>query len=140
MTRTTRDASLDLAARYLRAMDEARFDAVHALLSDGAVHEVPFAPESLGRRHEGREQIVALYAQAADMLVNTRVENLSIDTLAETPTTVVCRYDFDATLSSDGVSFRSAYVLFLHVRDGLIERVVELFDPAPLQAALSGPS
>ncbi|MEO3874914.1 nuclear transport factor 2 family protein [Nonomuraea sp. B12E4] len=89
------------------------------LYAEDSVIEIPFVPEGVPTRFEGREGHRDRFERAARTIRRDRVDNVVIHETAD-PEVVVLEYDLHSTLIGSGRPVVLSYIMVMRVRDGLI--------------------
>ena len=138
MNDATTNASVAVVRSFLDALDRADLEAMHELLDpDGFVFEMPYAPESLGRRIDGRDAFIDFEREVPKLFGPERVHDVKADALASDPNEVVVEHGVTIDLVSGG-DYANSIISRFSIRDGKILRFVEYFDPIQVVIALGG--
>jgi ketosteroid isomerase-like protein len=131
-------ASVAVVRRFLDALDGADLETMHELLdAHGFVFEMPYAPESLGRRIDGRDAFIEFEREVPKLFGPERVHDVKADALASDPNEVVAQHGVSIKLVSGG-EYANNIISRFSIRDGKISRFVEYFDPIQVVVALGG--
>lgn len=139
MTNDHRLKNLDLVRAYTDALNTWDIDTMRDLSTEDVVFELPFRPPTFERETVGREAYMDVLAQARDHMIDgsENLHDLTLDTLASDPDTVIATYKSDMLLRS-GVRYVNEYISRFVCRDGKIARFVEYYDSIILFRALGG--
>ncbi|WP_182902271.1 nuclear transport factor 2 family protein [Microbispora sp. H10830] len=109
----------EIADRFLRASVANAWDDLADLYASDAVIEIPFAPEGVPTRSQGRELFRARFKAAAPL---RRFEKAGPVVIHETrdPEVVIVEYDLHGSMTRSGRPFVFSYVMVMRIRDGLI--------------------
>jgi uncharacterized protein len=132
-----RKANMDIALRYLEAINGWDFDVKRELLDPGVVFEMRFAPAGFPRRIAGVDELMEFLAPLPESIITEGLYDIQIETLHSDPGEVIAFYKSDMQMVQP-VDYRNEYVTRLTVRDGKITRFCEYFDPIPLVVAFGG--
>jgi uncharacterized protein len=125
---------VDVIHRLITGVPEGRWDELPTLYAPDAVVEHPMAlPEPA--RLVGRAAVEAHFAAAAQLPLRMRAENVVVHEGAD-PELAVGEFDYVGVVGD--APFRTANVLVVRVRDGLIVHSRDYHDHARLGAALTG--
>ena len=94
-----------------------KWDQLPSLYAEDAVVVHPFSTDPAVARLEGREQLRAHFARAADMGVDFRAEDVVVHETTD-PEVVIGEFTYRGTLGGQEVTMPEIFVL--RVRDGLI--------------------
>jgi ketosteroid isomerase-like protein len=133
-----RQHNMDVASRYIDAINRWDFETMRELLAEDAVFEMPFAPDGFERKFVGRENILAFVATVPDFIDAENLHDVRLQTYHADPGEVVAEYKSDMVLKPTGLEYRNEYVSRFTVRDGRITRFAEYYDPIRLVVALGG--
>lgn len=125
--------------RYIEIMNRLDIDALGDLFADDVVIRLPFAPDPVPKRTEGRAAALALYAGFPDLITPPAFQDVVISPLADDGE-FVAEYRSDCTMLPTGKPYRNTYISRFSVRDGKLTQVAEFFDPLVFQQALTPPS
>lgn len=109
----------EVADRFLEVAVGGDLPALADLYSEDSVIEIPFAPQGIPTRFEGREGHRSRFAMAANVLRQERVANVVIHESAD-PEVVIVEYDLHGRVVSSGKAFAHTYIMVMRIRDGLI--------------------
>ncbi len=105
MDDAARDANVAIVRKFLDALDASDLDTMYELLAaDGFVFEMPYVPESLGRRIDGRDAFIQFEREIPQLFGPEHVHDLKADTLASDPNEVLAE---PAATTRIGVSVAS---------------------------------
>ena len=138
MTAPDRDANVAIVREFLEALDRSDWDTMYDLLAaDGFVFEMPYAPESLGRRIDGRDLFMDFERTVPQLFGDEHVHDLKVDTLLSDPNEVIAEHRVTIKLVSGG-DYENRCISRFSIRGGAISRFVEHFDPIQVVLALGG--
>jgi ketosteroid isomerase-like protein len=128
---TSPKAIWEKAHAYVRVFDLAGFA---SLFASKAVLEMPFAPQGVPKRLEGRERIQQVLAAAAEKAKAAgrriiRYENIKMH-VTEDPAVIIVEFTLVGQIASTETEYRSSYIQVVTVRDGKIEYFKDYIDPA----------
>lgn len=126
-----------LIKSYLDAVGTLSIEAIAPLFHEDGKLDVPYAPDGIPRRIEGRAAIDAFYKALPEMVTPLNFADYRIWELEESGE-FVAEYTSDSSMKESGAPYRNTYVARITVRDGKIARFAEFFDPIPLVEALGG--
>jgi ketosteroid isomerase-like protein len=121
-------AGTEIVERYIAVMNELDMDALAAILADDVVVRLPFAPDPVPKRTEGKEAVLALYGGFPSLVSPLGFHDLVVSPLAADGE-FLAEYRSDCTMLSTGRPYRNGYVSTFTVRDGRIAAFAEFFDP-----------
>lgn len=135
-----RVSNMDIARRYLEAINAWDFAAMRAMLASDVVFEMPFAPAGFERRIDGLEKVMAFLVQVPGVVVDgsENLHDIVIDTLSTNPNEIVAEYKSNMKLIPTGLGYTNEYVTRFSIRDGKITRFAEYYDAGRLVLALGG--
>lgn len=125
---------LQQAARLLLAKDMAGFVALYA---EDAVMEFPFAPPGQPAEVTGRPALEAYLLHYPELL---DVREFTVSALHETqdPEVIVAEIDAAGFVVATGLPYELRYIAVLTIRDGLITRYRDYWNPLAAQELLGG--
>lgn len=132
-----RARNVALADEYLEAVGTLDIERLAAVLHDDVVLEVPFAPEGVPSRTEGKAAVVEYYSSIPDLVTPLGFGDRKIDTL-ENPDELVTEYSSDCTIIPTGKRYQNTYIARVSIKDGAVVRFAEYFNSAILIKALGG--
>ncbi|WP_067683091.1 nuclear transport factor 2 family protein [Nocardia miyunensis] len=132
-----RAANIDIARRYLDAINAWDFEEKRRLLADDVVFEMRYAPPGFDKRITGKEDVLAFVQKMPVFIVTEGLYDISLETYHSDPGEVIAEYKSDMTLVVP-VEMKNEYVTRFTIRDGKITRFREYFDPIVLIEALGG--
>jgi ketosteroid isomerase-like protein len=133
-----RAQSMAVAGSYIDAINRWDFEAMRELLAGDAVFEMPYAPEGFERKFVGRENIVAFIETVPAFIDAENLHDVRLETYHSEPGEVVAEYRSDMVIKPTGAEYRNEYLARFTVREGLITRFAEYYDPIRLVVALGG--
>jgi uncharacterized protein len=99
------------------------------LFAPDGVHELPFAPQGIPRRLEGRETLREYFAAITGTpLKHASFENMTVYETAD-PDVIIAEYDAHGTVTSTGRPYQLRYLQVVKVRDGQITLWRDYWDP-----------
>lgn len=103
---TTNAARVKAILALADAMD---VDALIDWMADDAVMELPFAPGTMPKRYEGRDEILAFQQFARDAFSSF---SMAVDAVHETtdPNVVIAEHRSDGVVAANGRPYRNRYV------------------------------
>lgn len=114
--------------RYLEIMNKLDIDALGDLFADDVVVRLPYAPDPVPKRTDGRANALALYSGFPQLITPPGFHDEVIDALA-TGGEFVAEYRSDCTMLATGRPYRNDYIARFSVRDDRLTQVAEWFDP-----------
>ena len=132
-----REANMDIALRYLEAINAWDFDVKRELLAPDIVFEMRYAPEGFPRRIVGRDALMEFLSPLPESIITEGLYDIHVETLHSDPAEVIAFYKSDMQMVQP-VDYRNEYVTRFTVRDGQITRFCEYYDPVPLIVAFGG--
>jgi ketosteroid isomerase-like protein len=133
-----RERTAAIVRRYIDAINERDFDARSRLLDPNVVFEAPFAPPGFRQRIAGAENYLAFAGQAMEVVGSENLHDILIETLASDTGEAVVFFKSNMTIQKTGAPYRNDYICRFTVRNGLITRFVQYYDPIRLVVALGG--
>jgi len=122
-----------IVERFFTAFEDKDLDGLLSTLADGAVQEMPLAPEGFPTKVEGREALGALFGNVISR------DKRFVRHYHDTGSDGVVLVSFDGHVDVDGVPYANSYVnLFILDDAGRIARIVEHFNPDVLLAGWPG--
>ena len=109
------------------------------LCDENVVVEFPFAPEGSPSKLEGRQAIYEYLRSYPDTIDIASIPASRIY-LTDDPNTAIAEWSVTGTVISNGNPYNMSYATFVTVRDGLIARYKEYWNPMAFLKALSGAS
>lgn len=101
-----------------------------ALFAENGVWELPFAPESIPKRIEGRDKILAISKGGMERAKQSgrKISGYSDVHIYETddPEVVIAEFILDGE-AADGTSYHTPYIQVLRVRNGLVMSLRDYF-------------
>ncbi|MFD6058154.1 ketosteroid isomerase-like protein [Rhodococcus wratislaviensis] len=132
-----RASNIDIARRYLDAINTWDFAVKRELLSEHIVFEMRYAPPGFNRRMEGIEEVMAFLETIPSLIETEGLYDFRLETYHSDPGEVIAEYKSDMKMVIP-VELRNEYVTRFTIRDGKITHFCEFFDPIPLVVALGG--
>lgn len=126
-------SAADAARAFLAGLEALDIDAALANFAEDGVQEMPYAPEGFPRRLDGIDALRRQYGGLPDAYASMRFPIGRVVEATDTDTAVV-EYRGEIELRGGG-RYDNDYLGVFEVRDGLIVRFVERFDPAVLTRA-----
>ncbi|WP_433428525.1 nuclear transport factor 2 family protein [Nonomuraea sp. CA-141351] len=116
---TSTPSPREVVDRFLRVSAANAWDDLADLYAPDAVIEIPFAPEDIPARSQGREIFRARFKAAAGL---RRFEKADPVVIHETrdPEVVIVEYDLHGSMTRSGRPFVFSYVMVMRIRNGLI--------------------
>ncbi len=130
-----RQQTTDVVRSFFAALEQFDIDAFVDLWAENGTQVMPFSPEGFPDRLEGKEAIRRQYGGMPEAF-----KSMSFDVdlhPALDPHVLVAEYRGTIELASGG-DYNNAYCGVFEVRDRLVSRFVEYFDPIVLQRAFGG--
>ena len=109
------------------------------LCDENVVVEFPFAPEGSPSKLEGRQAIYEYLRNYPDT-IDIKGIPVSRIYLTDDPNTAIAEWSVTGTVISNGNPYNMSYATFVTVRDGLIAKYKEYWNPMAFLKALSGAS
>jgi ketosteroid isomerase-like protein len=125
----------EVVDRYFEIMNRLEIDALGELFADDVVFRLPFAPEPVPQRTEGKEAVLQVYSGFPDLVSPLGFHDIEIRPLAAEGE-YVAEYRSDCTMLPTGAPYRNRYVGLFTVRDGKLAEFAEYFDPVVFLEAL----
>ncbi|PBC35534.1 hypothetical protein CJ179_46520 [Rhodococcus sp. ACS1] len=132
-----RASNIDIARRYLDAINTWDFAVKRELLAEDIVFEMRYAPPGFNRRMEGIEEVMAFLETIPSLIETEGLHDFRLETYHSDPGEVIAEYKSDMKMVIP-VELRNEYVTRFTIRDGKITHFCEFFDPIPLVVALGG--
>ncbi|KXF53122.1 hypothetical protein AXA44_08540 [Rhodococcus sp. SC4] len=132
-----RASNIEIARRYLEAINTWDFAVKRELLADNIVFEMRYAPPGFNRRMEGIEEVMAFLETIPSLIETEGLYDFRLETYYSDPGEVIAEYKSDMKMVIP-VELRNEYVTRFTIRDGKITHFCEFFDPIPLVIALGG--
>ena len=127
--------SLTVVERYFEIMNALEIDALDDLFADDVVVRLPFAPDPVPKRTEGKQAVLELYAGFPSLVSPLGFHDIVVRPLADDGE-YVAEYRSDCTMLPTGAPYRNHYVAFFTVREGKLAEFAEFFDPLVFVQAL----
>ena len=128
---------MDIAMRYLEAINAWDFEVKRDLLAPDIVFEMRYAPEGFPRRIVGVDALMEFLAPLPESIVTEGLHDIHLETLHSDPEEVIAFYKSDMQMVQP-VDYRNEYVTRFTIHDGKITRFCEYYDPIPLVVAFGG--
>jgi ketosteroid isomerase-like protein len=125
----------EVVERYFEIMNRLDIEALGDLFADDVVFRLPFAPEPVPRRTEGKAAVLEVYAGFPSLVSPLGFHDIDVQPLAEEGK-YVAEYRSDCTMLPTGAPYRNHYLGRFTVRDGTIAEFAEFFDPVVFLEAL----
>ncbi|MFD0029455.1 nuclear transport factor 2 family protein [Streptomyces sp. NPDC127172] len=132
-----RQANMEIAERYLQAINDWDFDVKRELLAPDVVFEMRWAPQGFPRRIHGVEAVMEFLAPLPKSIITEGLHDIRVETLHSDPGQVITFYKSDMKMVKP-VEYRNEYITCFTIRDGKIVHFLEHFDPIPLVVAFGG--
>lgn len=126
--RNRRQANVALVRRYLDAVGTMRLDELAHTLHEEAELVLPYAPDGVPPLTQGKAAFIEFMAALPRIVSPLNFHAAEVMTL-EDPDELVTEYKSDARNIATGVPYRNTYIARVRVKDGLIIRYAEFFDP-----------
>ena len=128
-------APRDVYLHFLDLITQDRWDELAELYAADVVIEQPYArPEPHTIR--GREEVRARFAARTSMPLRLVPANVVVHETTD-PEVVIAQFDYDVTVTTTGESFRTANVIVLRIRDGLIVESHDFHDTPRIRDAIA---
>ncbi len=114
--------------RYLEIMNRLDLDALGELFTEDVVSRLPFAPDPIPQRTEGKEAVMALYAGFPALVSPLGFHDHEIRPMAD-PDELIAEYTSDCTMLPTGRPYRNRYISRFTIRGDKLAGVTEFFDP-----------
>jgi ketosteroid isomerase-like protein len=131
-----RERNVALVNEYLDAVGTLDIERLAAVLHEDIVLEIPFAPEGVPKRIEGKPAVIEYYSSIPDLITAPGFDGRTIDTLAD-PSELVAEYRSECEVIPTGRRYANTYIARASIRDGAVARFAEFFDSAVLIEALA---
>jgi ketosteroid isomerase-like protein len=125
----------DVYLRFLELVSQDRWDELADLYAEDVVIEQPYARPGPGVL-KGREVVRERFARRAALPLDLVPVNVVVHETTD-PEVVVAEFDYDVTVRTTGERFRTANIITLRIRDGLIVSSRDFHDVARIQEALA---
>jgi hypothetical protein len=135
MSDSLRAQNIEIAGRVITTCGNLEPEKVRRDFNEDAVLALPYAPDGTPKEVVGREDVIAYVKLLADYLPPGVFTDHVFDTLHDDPGVVVARYAATTRVLTTGLPYQNVYVTFVTVRDGLVTRYEEFFDPLNWLAA-----
>ncbi|MDH6288078.1 nuclear transport factor 2 family protein [Rhodococcus opacus] len=132
-----RASNIDIARRYLEAINTWDFNVKRELLADDIVFEMRYAPPGFNRKMEGIEEVMAFLETLPSIIETEGLYDFRLETFHSDPGEVIAEYKSDMKMVIP-VELKNEYVTRFTIRDGKITHFCEFYDPIPLVIALGG--
>ncbi|QSE77709.1 nuclear transport factor 2 family protein [Rhodococcus koreensis] len=132
-----RVSNIDIARRYLEAINTWDFNVKRELLAEDIVFEMRYAPPGFNRRMEGIEEVMAFLETIPSIIETEGLYDFRLETYHSDPGEVIAEYKSDMKMVIP-VELKNEYVTRFTIRDGKITHFCEFYDPIPLVIALGG--
>ena len=125
----------DVARRLIAGITARRFDDVWPLYAEDVVVELPYAIPA-PQRFDGRAAMRAHFADAGDLPLRLRADNIVVHATTD-PERIVVEYDYAGEVTTTGKTFVSRNIIVLRVRDGAIVESRDYHDHRAFAEALT---
>ena len=127
------DTPREVYTDFLDRIAADRWDELWQLYAEDAVVEQPYNKPEPGVIR-GREALRQRFAARGDLPVRLMPANVVIHETTD-PEVIVAEFDYDVTITTTGATFRTANVIVLRIRDGLIVSSRDFHDAGRIMAA-----
>ncbi|EXJ68315.1 uncharacterized protein A1O5_08930 [Cladophialophora psammophila CBS 110553] len=132
---------LELLQTHFAAISKLDIPAIMATFHPDIVIEAPFTPQiftaSVPSQIEGKEAVEKFFTSLTDLVAPLAFSELSIEPLRE-PGEYFCRFKGNSKWLSTNRPYCNQYASLLSVRDGLVHRMTEWYDPITIINAAGG--
>jgi hypothetical protein len=135
MSVTTTDAGTTVVRAYLDAVSDLDVEAITALLHPDVVMHIPYAPDGIPPKVEGKAAVVEWFSGMPNLMAPLNFANHDI-VAVQREGEYIARYTGDTTVLTTGLPYRNTYISCFTVRDGLIINSTEFFDSVSLVRGL----
>ena len=125
----------DVFTQLITGISAGRWTDLARLYAADAVVEQPFFPGA-PHRLDGREEVAAHFAAAAEMPLELRATNVVVHETTD-PGTIIAEFDYVGRVTTTGHTFRVANIQVVHTRDGVIAATRDYHDHPRLAQALA---
>lgn len=117
--------------RYIDIMNRLAVDELAELFTDDVVVTLPYAPDPVPKRTEGRDAVTALYGGFPHLVGPLGFHDLDVRPLGDrgSGADFLATYRSDSTMLSTGKPYRNDYIALFTVRDDKLAAFTEYFDP-----------
>ena len=129
MSYDLRAQNIEIARRVITTCGNLEPELIREDFSEDVVLALPYAPAGTPKEVAGRENVIAYIQLLADYLPAGVFTGHSFQTLHEDPGIVMSLYSATTEVLTTGLPYSNSYVTFITVRDGLVTRYEEFFDP-----------
>jgi ketosteroid isomerase-like protein len=129
------ESARDLYLRFLDLIGQERWEELADLYAEDVVVEQPYARPEPGVIR-GREALRERFAGRRELPVTLVPANVVIRETTD-PEVIVAEFDYDVTVTGSGERFRTANVIVLRVRDGLIVESRDFHDVPRIREAMA---
>jgi hypothetical protein len=133
MTATTTSEALIRA--YLDAVSDLDVDGIMATLHADVVMHIPFAPDGIPSRVEGKDAVREWFTGVPDLLEPLNYTGHDIVALGR-DNDYLARCSGSTTVRPTGIPYSTDYIALFTVRDGLLVSTTEYFDSVALVKGL----
>ena len=126
----------EVVERYFEIMNRLDIDALGDLFADDIVFRLPFAPEPVPQRTEGKAAVLEVYAGFPSLVSPLGFHDIQIDALADGGQVRRRVPVATARCSRPARPTATRYIGRFTVRDGKIAEFAEYFDPVVFLEAL----
>ena len=127
--------------RFLTASLDSDLGKLADFYAEDVVIEMPFAPEGVPKRSEGREPLRARLSSFAGRRPWTfdKIDSVVVHETTD-PEVIIAEYDIHATVIATGEPLVLSYVMVITVRDGLIVHSRDYSNSLAILNARQGPA
>lgn len=132
---------LELLQTHYAAISKLDVDAIMATFHPDIIIKAPFTPQiftaNVPGQIEGKEEVEKFFTSLLDLVAPLAFSDLNIEPLRE-PGEFVCRFKGNSKWLSTNRPYCNQYVSRLSVRDSLVYRMTEWYDPITIINAAGG--
>ena len=132
-----RRQTLEQAQRYQAFLGEGRLDEWISLWHDEAILEFPYAPAGRAGSYHGKEAILAYMTAASGRIATDGIDELRVHETAD-PRVLIVELASRGHLVGSGARYDQRYVCLFELRDGLLWRYREYWNPLVSMDAYGG--
>ena len=127
----------DVVRGYLDAVGSLDLEALARSFHDDVVMDLPYAPPGFPQQVSGKPAVCEFFAGMPGFVAPLSFYDYQLVLVPETEE-VIAEYRSASEVLATGNPYRNRYISRFTVRDGVIERFAEYFDPLILIEALGG--
>lgn len=137
----TAENDLELLHTHFSAISKLDIDGIMATFHPNIIIEAPFTPEifsdTVPSRIEGKDAVGIFFKSLSDLVEPLKFYDLNIEALQQ-PGEFVCRFRGNSKFLATQLPYKNRYISRISVRDGLVFRMTEFYNPIVILTSLGG--